>query len=198
MSGSLEEIASILDELGPSVPVAIDLRMDDYFDVVRALVDGYCGQRDLQCIYINSSIPAATISHALQVLEIDTERIRFIDCLSHMLMGDVTLGESVIYVEGPTMLESIVLKVEYFLRKVDHAQSLVVLDSVDSLSIHNDDKILSEFLQILLGGLRNRDVYPVVLTMSEQSRPEIQEMVRLVCDQMISLEENEEGEEQDE
>ncbi len=184
-------ICDKLEELGPSVSVAMEISFDSYFDAVRGLVDNFSNSKGLHCIYITSSIPATTLLGALETLEVDTERIHFIDCLSHMLMGNIDNNERMIFVESPTMLENIALKVEYLMRKNGGEPATVILDSIDSLAIHNDPKILSEFLQILLGGLKARETYPVVISMMEQSRPEIREMVHLVCDDVASYIEEE-------
>jgi len=183
------EICSRLKDLGPSISVAMEIHFDSYFDAVRGLVDNFSNSKDMECIYITSSIPATTIMEALRTLEVDTGKIHFIDCLSHMLMGNIDSDEKIIYIESPTMLENIILKVEFLMRKSGGVPTTVVMDSIDSLAIHNDSKILSEFLQIFLGGLRSRETYPVVLSMVEQSKPEIREMVELVCDQVISFNE---------
>jgi len=180
-------IASRLREAGPSVATAFQLRMEQYFDVVRGLVDNFANEEGIECIYVAASIPAATTKEALTTLEIETGRTWFVDCLSHMLMVDIGHDDRIIYIESPTMLENLILKVEYLQRRIGTGETLVVLDSIDSLSIHNEPKILSQFLQIFLGGLRDRGSYPVVLTMTD-SRPEIKEMVGLICDQIVTLE----------
>ncbi len=185
------DIQERLEELGPSVSVAMEIRFDDYFDAIRGLVDNFSNQKDMPCIYIASSIPASTLLDALRTLEVDTGNLHFIDCLSHMLMGNIDRKEDIIFVESPTMLENIALKVEYLIKKNDEATATVILDSIDSLAIHNDPKILSEFLQILLGSLKSREAYPVVISMSEQSKPEIREMVHLVCDEVVDYTEKE-------
>jgi len=184
-------ICERLEELGPSVSVAMEISFDSYFDAVRGLVDNFSNSKGLHCIYITSSIPATTLLGALETLEVDTEKVHFIDCLSHMLMGNIDPNERMIFVESPTMLENIALKVEYLMRKNGGEPATVILDSIDSLAIQNDPKILSEFLQILLGGLKARETYPVVISMVEQSRPEIREMVHLVCDEVASYFEEE-------
>jgi archaellum biogenesis ATPase FlaH len=74
------------------------------------------------------------------------------------------------------------LKVEYLIRLSDAEDKLVVIDSINSLAIHNNNWILSEFLHILVSGLRARNVYTVILSVEEHSTPEITNMVNLVCD----------------
>jgi len=83
------------------------------------------------------------------------------------------------------MLENLMLKVEFLLRKSQAANKLVIIDSINSLAIHNNNWILSEFLHILVSGLRAREAYTIILSVEEHSTPELTNMVNLVCDQGV-------------
>ncbi len=83
------------------------------------------------------------------------------------------------------MLENLMLKVEYLIRKSQSANKLVIIDSINSLAIHNNNWILSEFLHILVSGLRAREAYTIILSVEEHSTPELNNMVNLVCDQGV-------------
>lgn len=182
-------VSKKLNEVGPSVAVALEFPMASYFDVLRGLVDNFAQSNKLQCIYITSSVPAATIQATLDALEIDSSKISFIDTITQMIMGKLERGsDRIIYVESPTVLENVVLKVDYLTRKLGEGPKLVVVDSINSLAIHNDPKMLSEFLHILISGLSTKEAYPVILSIQEQLRPEVREMLNLVCDQVIDLE----------
>ncbi|MBI0584783.1 MAG: hypothetical protein ISF22_11250 [Methanomassiliicoccus sp.] len=182
-------VARKLEEVGPSVAVALEFPMSEYFDVLRGLVHNFAHGQKVQTIYITSAVPAGTIQGSLEALEIDPSNIWFIDTISQMIMGRREQGSgSIIYVESPTVLENVVLKVDYLTRKLEDGPKLVVVDSINSLAIHNDAKMLSEFLHILISGLSAKDAYPVILSIQEQLRPDVHEMLNLVCDQVINLE----------
>jgi archaellum biogenesis ATPase FlaH len=102
------------------------------------------------------------------------------------MMGTAVRSEHVSFVESPTMLENIMLKVEYLMRSVK-GNKLVLLDSINSLAIHNNTKILSEFLHILVNNLRAKNAYTIILSVDEQSNEEITSMLGLVCDETINL-----------
>src|SRR5437899_10684788 len=85
------------------------------------------------------------------------------------------------------MLENIMLKVEFLLRKNPDRSALVVLDSINSLAIHNNTKILSEFLHILVNNLRARGAYTVIISMQEYETEEIRNMLVLVSDEALEL-----------
>jgi KaiC/GvpD/RAD55 family RecA-like ATPase len=183
-------VSSKLEEVGPSVAVALEFPMSAYFDVLRGLVDNFAQAKGLQCIYITSAVPARTIQGTLEALEIDPSGISFIDTISQMIMEKMEKTSTIIYVESPTVLENVVLKVDYLTRKLKPGPKLVVVDSINSLAIHNDAKMLSEFLHVLISGLSAKEAYPVILSMQEQLRPDVHEMLSLVCDQVINLSES--------
>ncbi|EDY36162.1 hypothetical protein ABOONEI_2149 [Aciduliprofundum boonei T469] len=50
------------------------------------------------------------------------------------------------------------------------------------MAIHNDLKILSEFLHIFVTSLRSWESYMVIISMKEQNSEEMINMLNLVCD----------------
>ena len=127
--------------------MAMVIKIDDYLDAMRGTVDAFIVEKDLSAIYITSTIPSQSIKNVLTILEIDLNRRYFVDCISHIMMGTAVRSERVFFVESPTMLENIMLKVEFLMRSIE-GKKLAILDSINSLAIHNNTKILSEFLHI--------------------------------------------------
>jgi hypothetical protein len=181
------QITNRLEELGPAVSVNFSLSIEGYFDTLTALIDRFCNAKKLTCIYISVNVPSSTIMSALESLEISTAKIRFVDCISFATMESTGGDDRTVYVESPTMLEYIVLKMEYLLRKNKGEQFMVVLDSVNSLAAHNEVRMLYEFMQVLMASVKSRGGYPVILSIEEQMKPELREMLMLVSDQMVTL-----------
>jgi len=44
-----------------------------------------------------------------------------------------------------------------------------------------------EFMQVLMASVKSRGAYPVLLSMEGQLKPEVSEMLQLVCDQIVTL-----------
>lgn len=180
-------ISRQLGELAPGSAVSLQMSVDSYLDVMRGILDMYANKRDMDTIYVTATISFEAIKRVMQALDIDTSRVYFVDCISHIMMGTAAAqkDEHASLVESPTMLENIMLKVEYLIRRSQSKEKLVVIDSINSLAIHNNNWILSEFLHILVSGLRAKEAYTVILTVEEHTTPEISNMVNLVCDQGI-------------
>jgi len=188
MPGALA-MAEKLQALPEASAISLRLKADQYFDVIRGLLDVFAPSKDLESIYVTSTLPSRSIIDALEVLEINLDRIWFVDCISQMMMSTDERSPHAIYVESPTMLENLMLKVEFLIRKHRGKGVLVVIDSLNSLAIHNNTKTLSEFLHILVNNLRSRKAYTVIFSMQEYETEEIANMLNLVCDESLRLEE---------
>ncbi|MEM0449664.1 MAG: ATPase domain-containing protein [Methanomassiliicoccales archaeon] len=181
------DVASKLEGLSPATAVALEIKLDSYFDVVRGIIDEFAAKKGMPCVYITASVPASTLNSALQALEVNTSDLCFVDCISHTLMAPAEKVACTALVESPTMLENIVLKVEYFARLKQGRRMVVVLDSVNSFSLHNDVKFLAEFLTVLVNSLKAREAYAILLSIPEQMRPEAKEALAMVSDVIIPL-----------
>jgi KaiC/GvpD/RAD55 family RecA-like ATPase len=187
------DLSERMSNLPESSAISVRLSINTYFDVIQGLLANFAPNKNLQSIYITSTIPAQPIINALRLLEVNTENIYFIDCVSNVLMSKTKDLNNVYFVESATMLENLILKVEYLLKKLGGGEGgqLVMVDSINSLAIHNNSKILSEFLHILVNNLRAKNVYTVILSLAEQSNEDINNMTSFVCDDTIIIEESE-------
>jgi len=183
------EVAGRLGSLPDASAVAMRLKADQYFDTIQGILDRFATKKDLEVVYVTSTIPSQSIINALEVLEIPMDHIWFVDCISQIMMSQAKRHPHAIIVESPTMLENIMLKVEFLIRKHSDRRALVVLDSINSLAIHNNTKILSEFLHILVNNLRSRGAYTVIFSMQEYETEEIRNMLVLVSDEAVELRE---------
>ena len=182
-----QQIAAELLETPPSSAISLQMSVDNYLDVIRGVIDLFANKKEMETIYVSATISSDQIKRVLEALDINTSNIYFIDCISHIMMGASAAqqDEHTTLVESPTMLENLMLKVEYLIRRSQSKDKLVVIDSINSLAIHNNNWILSEFLHILVSGLRSREAYTVILSVEEHSTPELNNMVNLVCDHGI-------------
>jgi len=181
------DVADKLASLPDSSAVAMRLKSEQYFDTIQGMLDRFARKKDLEVVYVTTTIPSQSIISALEVLEIPMDHIWFVDCISQIMMSQEKRHPHAIIVESPTMLENIMLKVEFVLRKHPGRNALVILDSINSLAIHNNTKILSEFLHILVNNLRSRGAYAVIFSMKEYETEEIRNMLVLVSDETIDV-----------
>ena len=186
-----DDIGERLRQLPGGSAVAIRLNpreyADDYFAVLNATLRDVGSETNAHTIYVSVTNPASLVWSLAQALDVEASRLSFVDAISHIMMNYRDPLPNATYVESPRMLEDIMLRVEYLLRKNPSPRSLLVIDSVNSLAIHNPSDLLSEFFHILVNNLKSRQVLTVLLIVSEDTQSELDQMLGLVVDETIEV-----------
>ena len=174
---------------GSAVALKLDPReyADHYFAVLNATLRDVGSETNAHTIYVAVTNPAAFVWTLAQALDVAMDRISFVDAISHIMMNYANPLPNATYVESPRALEEIMLRVEYLLRKYPHPRSIVVIDSVNSLAIHNPHELLSEFFHILLNNLKSRQVLTIVLETADEETTAVEQLLNLVVDETIDV-----------
>lgn len=184
-------VADRLRALSGGSAVALRLRpeqyADQYFAALNATLREFGMETQGQTIFVSVTNPASLVWSLAQALDVPGDRIQFVDAISHTMMNYRDPLPNATYVESPRMLENIMLRVEYLLRKHPSPRTLVVVDSVNTLAIHNSPDLLSEFFHILLNNLKSRQVLTVLLAVADDANPDIDQMLSLVVDETIDV-----------
>ena len=186
-----EDIGDRLRALPPGTAVTLKLDpreyADQYFAVLTAALRGVGSEANTHTIYVAVTSPASFVWSLAQALDIPADRISFVDAISHLMMRFGENLPNATYVESPRALEEIMLRIEYLLRRFPHPRSVVVIDSVNSLAIHNPPELLSEFLHILINNLKGRQVLTLVLETSDEQAASVEQLLNLVVDETIDV-----------
>ena len=166
---------------------AIFADTDAYFTVIRTTIKFLVNEKGMGGVYITSTRPARAIMSRLKADKINLSNVYFIDTISYTVGGGGIASSQIAYLESPSMLEGIMLKMEWLLRKIKTENKFIFFDSINTLSIYNEEKILQEFMHILINKLRTMDIFTVVLSMGEQIPKQIESMLTLTCDETIDI-----------
>jgi hypothetical protein len=172
---------------------AVTLRLDpheyadQYFQILNATLRDVGAETSAHTIYVSVTNPASFVWSLAQALDIRADRLSFVDAISHLMMNYRDPLPNATYIESPRMLENIMLRIEYLLTKNPDARSVVVLDSVNSLAIHNPPELLTEFFHILLNNLKSRGVLTVLLLVSDDESSPLDQILALVVDETINV-----------
>jgi KaiC/GvpD/RAD55 family RecA-like ATPase len=174
---------------GSAVSLKLDPReyADHYFAVLNATLRDAGSEPNAHVIYITVTNPASFIWSLAQALDVPADRISFVDVISHIMMNYANPLSNATYIETPRALEEIMLRVDYLLRKFPHPRSIVVVDSLNALAIHNPPDLLSEFLHIFLTNLKTRNVLALILLTSDEEAGGLEQMLNVLVDETIDV-----------
>ena len=174
---------------GSAVALKLDPReyADHYLAVLNGVLRDLGSAPDTHTIYVAVTNPARFVWSLAETLGVPTDHISFVDAISHIMMNYANPLPNATYVESPRALEEIMLRTEYLLRRSSQPKAIVVIDSLNSLAIHNPPDLLSEFFHILINNLKSRQVLTIVLEISDEEAAGMEQMLSLVVDETIDL-----------
>jgi hypothetical protein len=185
------EIGERLRALAGGSAVALRLDPHSYADAYLAALSATLrdigSETNAHTIYVSVTNPASLVWSLAQALDVSADRLSFVDAISHIMMNYRDPLANASYIESPRMLEDIMLRIEYLLRKHPSDRPIVVIDSVNSLAIHNPPDLLSEFFHILVNNLKSRQVLAILLAIPDDNTPAIEQMLSLVVDEAIDV-----------
>ncbi len=161
--------------------------VDTYPAALATILRDYVMEVRGRAIYVSVTNPASLLIDLLGSMDVPVNGISFVDVTSYLMVAKGKRSPNISYVESPTMLETIMLRIEYLLRKNPTEKPVVVIDSISSLAIHNNGGILSEFLHVLVNTLKSSGAITIILAVAEETAPEMENTLSLVCDQIVSL-----------
>ena len=179
-----EQIGSALKETADHAAVSLITDINNYFTAMKEVVR-YTQEEGLQCVYITATIPSSVIAEQLASEDLSIDHVHFVDCISFMVGKAPENQGSVLYIESPTMIETIMLKVHTMIKRLGDEPKLVFLDSVNTLALHNDEKLMQEFVHYLINTLRVKEVPSVLLSIEDQTPEDLELILKLVCDEVI-------------
>jgi hypothetical protein len=174
---------------GGTVALRLDARdyADNYLAALGLTVRDLGGEANSHTIYVSVTNPASLVWSLLQALDIPSARVTFVDAISHLMMSYENVLPNASYVESPTMLEGIMLRIEFLLRRHPSQRNIVIIDSVNSLAVHNSADVLSEFFHILVNNLKTRSVLTVLFSTSGEESAGLDRILSLVVDESFAL-----------
>ncbi len=177
-------ICAKLDALPERAAVTLVTDVNGYFSALKGVLQ-HAHNSKLGCIYIAATIPPNVVTDQMSQSGFELQSLYFVDCISFLVGAPRDAINNTLYIESPTMLENIMLKVQAWLKRMKEERKMVFLDSVNTLSVHNEQKILSEFLHYLINSMRTKDICTVILSVEGQTPEDLENILKLVCDDTI-------------
>ena len=179
-------IAEQLTQVSLGSSVQVRLSSANAFAVTASTMIPLMQMFEMGGVYISASRGAVEIIQAFEAIGVDVSNIHFLDLVSSGVLGGTDVPyNNITFIDSPIMLESILLRTLYTLRTVNNQRNFVFLDSVNSLAIYNDDRMLAEYLHTFINTFRQREVLSVILNVPDQTPPLVLANLDTYCTDLI-------------
>ena len=150
--------------------------------VLQPLIQGF----GMGGVYITASKTAPNVIEMMNTIGLDVSPVHFIDCVSPGILGGTQNSYTNIgYVDSPIMLESMLLRSLHYLENSGSQQNFVILDSVNALSIYNEERILAEYLHTFINTCQNRQILSLIVNVPDQTPAGVLANMDLYCSDLI-------------
>ncbi|MDP6906721.1 MAG: hypothetical protein QF440_04820 [Candidatus Thalassarchaeaceae archaeon] len=176
----------LAEEATPSSAIQVRVGTSNSFLIIASILQPLIQNFQMRGVYICASRSATEIIQTLDQIGIDSSGIQFIDTVSSGFIGGTeTPYTNIRYVDSPIMLESIMLQTLYHLQSNSESGNFVMLDSVNALSIYNDERMLAEYLHTFINTFKAREVLTAIVNVPDQTPPGVLANLDLYCTDLI-------------
>ena len=181
-----QRIAEQLTEVALNSAIQVRCGNSNAFMVTASTMVPLMQMFEMGGVYISGSRSALEMIEAFETIGIDVSHIQFIDLVSSGILCVTDVDRTNIhFVDSPIMLESVLLRTLYLLRTTTLERNFVILDSVNSLAIYNEDRMLAEYLHTFINTFRQREVLSIILNVPDQTPPLVLSNLDLYCTDLI-------------
>lgn len=182
-----ENLKQQLQKLPDTTILYLSTITNEYYRAIMGTMDFMVNTLGYGGVYISSTRPVSEIRLQMEASGISTKDIQFVDSVVYLVGGKTEDDTKISYVESPAMLETIMLKVDWQLKQVRSKEKFVFFDSMNGLTIYNEEKLLMEFIHVFANYMRLKDIYTILISVREQT-PEIMDSnLKLNCDDTIEI-----------
>ena len=111
----------------------------------------------------------------------------FIDAISKDVGAKLSLNQNVSYLGGPKNLTDISIEVERLVPKLSLDKKFLFLDSITTLAAYNSVQSVTKFSHFMTSKMRALNLSGIVISMEQNTHPEIYASLAQVCDRIIKL-----------
>ncbi|MFH1255988.1 MAG: ATPase domain-containing protein [Candidatus Diapherotrites archaeon] len=139
-------------------------------------------------IYITANKPYATMVKHLEKQKVDIEGIFFIDCVSHEGKNSAIKNDSCVVVDGLKELTQLEIAFEKAIKGAKNNEIFIVLDSISTLMIYHDAKIIERFIHSTITKIREKEGMRAffIAVDSHENAPLITSIAQF-CDKVVKI-----------
>ena len=158
--------------------VGVVLPSSNYSDLIQAFFEYIRSRPEDAWVYVTITKPYENIVKQFGELA-ESKNIRFVDCISRAA-GISKTDPNCVYVESPSMLEKLGLEIINIFKTVDEkTNKYLILDSLSTLIIYNDQEIVTEFFYHLANRTRSRNIHIISLAIEEEGMDKFNKLLYL-------------------
>ncbi|MDD5111448.1 MAG: ATPase domain-containing protein [Candidatus Altiarchaeota archaeon] len=180
------KLKSEMSDIKDTSILFVSMESQQHTDAVSGLLKLLVTERGMSCLYISMSDPYDKSKAAMDRAGVDEKRVYFIDCISHMAGKVDNKTCNAVFIENPTSLEEVKLYIDKVMATLS-APKLIILDSLSSLLIYNNERTVEKFTHTLINKIRIEGAGGVIISIKQKESEALSKTLVPMCDKEITL-----------
>ena len=178
-----KELASLPDNF----IIGLIVKADNYEEANLYMLDILMKKHGHIGSYVTVNRPYESILPYLKKNSVDTDKLFFIDCITKHANSKVPKTNNCIFLDSPSNLTDIAIALHEYVIATKNNKKFLVLDSLSTLSIHNEPMAMMKFLHYLTAKMRLWSLNGIMITLHEETDRRLISELAQFCDKMIRL-----------
>ncbi|WP_230741807.1 DUF7504 family protein [Methanooceanicella nereidis] len=138
-------------------------------------------------VYVTVNMPYESVRQSLADAGIDTRMIIFVDAITKTVGGNVDKVNGCFFLNRINDLTDMAVAISNAIQAISTDNKFIMLDSVSTLLIYNNNTSVSKFIHFLTGKMRMWKMNGILLSLSTVNDTDFLSQLTLFCDRRIEL-----------
>ena len=134
---------------------------------------------------LSASRPYSNLLGLYKKSNIKTENLFFLDCVSKNGTTKQDKANNVLYIENLSDLTHILISIDETIKRIK--VKYILIDSINTMLIHNKQDIFARFLHSLMTKLRLKSINGLLISFEDEKNKEIRAEIAQLCDKVIKV-----------
>jgi hypothetical protein len=181
-----KQLKTQLSDVKKSSIVLISMESQQHTEAVSSVLKVFVNDMKMGGIYVSVSKPYEQITKAMELAKVRSSNLFFIDCISHMAGKLPEKAENAVFIENPSSLEEISLYIDKLMVRIPEPK-FILLDSLSSLLIYNNERSVEEFTHLVINKMRLENVGGIIVSIKQKEAEALTNTLIPMCDREIVL-----------
>jgi len=155
---------------------------DTNMSIIKGLVD-----QNTPGVYVSLNLPYTTLKKNFETKKVDTSKVIFIDAITKTAGGKIEKKKDCLFIGSPKNLSDISVSMDQAIMAIPTKDKFLFFDSLSTLLLYNDVKVVAKFVHFLSGKMRIWKVKGIIISLRRKEDKDLIDELETFCDVKLDL-----------
>lgn len=182
----IANISEIIGEMGDVDIWQILVDSDTYADTIAEFLKHFVNEKKMPGVYISLNRPYDVVKNNFEKI-IDIRWLIFIDGITNLTGIKPQKRDGCLFLSSLTNMTDMGITIDQALDAINSDKIFILLDSLSTMTVYNDDDIVFKFVHYLMGRIRLKGICGIFITIKLDKGNDITNQLSLICDKTIEV-----------